>query len=185
MINQTLLLMNQASRFRLINPVPHLNKLCCILVHYQCLLTFSCHELDSLIQEDDQLMNLRRHHVIPYANRPPIYWTIDSLSESDALEFKRFQKSQLQLLLQHLCIPNIVITAPNRYRFTGEELLIVCLTYIASGMPWTYFIEYKFGGDPRRWSAGYIWFINHLYFHFYNKISRNSIMQWQHMLPDF
>jgi hypothetical protein len=52
-------------------------------------------------------------------------------------------------------------------------------------MPWTYFIEYKFGGDPRHWSAGYIWFINHLYFHFYHKISGNSIAQWQHMLPDF
>ena len=185
MINQTLLLIHQSRSFRLINPVPRLNKLRRFLLYYQSLLTFSCHELDILIQEDDQLMNLRRRHVIPFANRPPINRIIDNLSESDALEFTRFRKSQLQLLLLHLRIPNIVITAPNRYRFTGEELLIVCLTYIASGMPWTYFIEYKFGGDPRRWSAGYKWFINHLYFHFYHKISGNSIAQWQHMFPDF
>jgi hypothetical protein len=111
-------------------------------------LTFSCHELDILIQEDDQLLNLQQHDVIPYANRPRINWTTNSLSDSDALEFMSFRKSQLLLLLLHLHIPNIVIAGPNRYRFTGEELLIICLTYIASGIPWTYFIEYKFGGDP-------------------------------------
>jgi hypothetical protein len=111
-------------------------------------------------------------------NRPRINQTIETLSDSDSLEFMR-------ILLLHLRIPNIVITAPNRYKFTGEELIIVCLTYIASGKPWTYFIEYKFGGDPRCWSAGYKWFINHLYFHFYNKISGNLTAQWQHMLHDF
>jgi len=89
---------NQARMFRFINPVPRLNKLCHILVYYQC-----------------------------------------SLSKSDASEITRFKMSQLQLLLLHLWIPNIVITGPCRYRFTGEELLIVCLTYIASGMPWTYY----------------------------------------------
>jgi len=181
----TLLLIYQARNFRFINPVPRLNKLRHVLIYYQCLLTFSCHELDILIQEDDALLNLRQRDIIPYANRPPINRTIDSLSESDALEFTRFKKNQLQLLLLHLRLPNIVIIGPCRYKFTGEELLIVCLTYIASGMPWTYFIEYKFGGDPRRWSLGYKWFIDHLYFHFYHKISGNSIAHWQHLFHDF
>jgi len=134
MINQTLLLINQARNLRFINPVPRLNKLRHVLIYYQCLLTFSCHELDILIQEDDALLNLRQRDIIPYANRPPINRTIDSLSESDALEFTRFKKNQLQLLLLHLRLPNIVIIGPCRYKFTGEELLIVYLTYIASGM---------------------------------------------------
>jgi len=67
--------------------VPRLNKLRHVLIYYQCLLTFSCHELDILIQADDVLLNLWQHDIIPYANRPPINRTIDSLSESDALEF--------------------------------------------------------------------------------------------------
>jgi hypothetical protein len=99
MINQTLLLINQARNLRFINPVPRLNKLRHVLIYYQCLLTFSCHELDILIQADDALLNLRQHDITPYANRPPINRTIDSLSESDALEFTRFKKSQLQLIL--------------------------------------------------------------------------------------
>jgi hypothetical protein len=88
--------------FRFINPVPRLNKLCHILVYYQCLLTFSCHELDILIQADDALLNLWQCNIIPYANRPPINRTIDSLSKSDASEITRFKMSQLQLLLLHL-----------------------------------------------------------------------------------
>ena len=70
MINQTLLLIHQSRSFRFINPVPRLNKLHRILLYYQSLLTFSCHELDILIQEDN--------------------WIIGNLSESDALEFTRF-----------------------------------------------------------------------------------------------
>jgi hypothetical protein len=69
-------------------------------------------------------MKLRCHHVIPYSKRPPIKRTIDNLSEADALEFIRFRKSQLQLLLLHLHIPNIVITVPNRYRFTVSFIYI-------------------------------------------------------------
>jgi hypothetical protein len=71
-------------------------------------LTISRHELDIRIQADDALLNFWQHDIIPYANRPPINCTIDSLSESDALELTRFKKSQLQLLLLHLCIPNIL-----------------------------------------------------------------------------
>jgi hypothetical protein len=85
MINQTLLLINQARIFRFINPVPRLNKLHQVLIYYQCLLTFSCHELDILIQADDALLNLWQHDIIPYANRPPIRCTIDSLSKSECL----------------------------------------------------------------------------------------------------
>jgi hypothetical protein len=77
MINQTLLLMYQVRRYRFVDSAPQSNMLHRIILNYELLLTFSCHELDILIQEDDGFLNLWQQDIIPYANRPPINWTID------------------------------------------------------------------------------------------------------------
>ena len=86
----------------------------------------------------------------------------------------------------HLHIPNTVVIGPRqRYRFSGEELLIVCLTRIATGDPWTRLIPSHFGGDARRWSIAFRWFINHLLVIFYHKISGGSIAGWIDQIQDF
>jgi hypothetical protein len=86
----------------------------------------------------------------------------------------------------HLHIPNTVVIGPRqRYRFSGEELLIVCLTRIATGDPWTRLIPSHFGGDDRRWSAAFHWFIDHLFINFYHKISARSIEGWIGHINEF
>jgi hypothetical protein len=86
--------------------------------------------------------------------------------------------------LAHWRIPN-VITTQQRHQFTGEEILIVCLAKIGTGIPWTHLIPDNFGGDVWRWSAGFRWFINHLFIHFYHKISGHSIEMWLDHIDDF
>jgi hypothetical protein len=81
------------------------------------------------------------------------------------------------LLFLHLCIPQFVITQ-DRHSFTREEILIICLARLATGDPWTRLIPGNFGGDIRRWSYAFRWFIEHLFINFYHKISRNSIEPW-------
>jgi hypothetical protein len=88
-----------------------------------------------------------------------------------------FNKGQLQLLLIHWRIPAVIVTQ-QRHRFSGEELLIVCSSKIATGDPWTCLIPGYFGGDVRRWSEAFRWFINHLFCNFYHKISGESIELW-------
>ncbi len=85
----------------------------------------------------------------------------------------------------HLQIPNSVVIGPRqRYRFSGEELLIVCLTRIATGDPWTRLIPSHFGGDVRCWSIAFWWFIIHLFINFYYKISGGSIVGWIDQIQD-
>jgi hypothetical protein len=96
----------------------------------------------------------------------------------------RFRKDQLRLLLAHWRIPDVIITQ-QRHRFTSEEILIVCLAKIATGIPWTRLIPDNFGGDVRRWSWGFRWFINHLFVTFYHKISGRSIEIWLDHIYEF
>ncbi|MFN9982810.1 MAG: hypothetical protein ACK53Y_22970, partial [bacterium] len=92
-------------------------------------------------QSGGKLLNLwRRDLIIPCANRPPINWTTYSLPNSYALQFTRLRKNQLLL---HLHIPNIIITAPSRYRFTSEE------TLIADCLPNSYCFWYAMNGSSK------------------------------------
>jgi hypothetical protein len=81
------------------------------------------------------------------------------------------------MLLLHWRIPNDIVTE-QRYRFSGEEILIVCLAKVATGDTWTRLIPGYFGGDVRRWSKGFRWFVDHLFTTFYHKISGESIELW-------
>jgi hypothetical protein len=108
-------------------------------------------ELDVLIEREDALLNVRAHQDIPIFNFPPRNHAIDDVSEEDAYAWTRFRKHQLRLLMVHLRIPNtVVIGRRHRYRFSGEEILIICLSRFATGAPWTRLIPSHIGGDPRR-----------------------------------
>jgi hypothetical protein len=132
------------------------------------------------------LLNIHEDQIIPLFNSPPRNRLIDDLSEENAYAWTRFRKHQLRLLMAHLQIPNSVVVGPRqRYRFSGEELLIVCLTRIATGDPWTRLIPSHFGGNARRWSIAFRWFINHIYITFYHKISGRSIEGWIDNIQEF
>ncbi len=109
---------------------------------------FCFYEVDTLLQEDDRLMNIRRWQWAPLAETPPRNWSIDELSDEDARSLTSFNKEQLRLLLLHWRIPEVIITE-QRYRFSGEEMLIVGSTKLATGVPWTRLIPGFFGGDVR------------------------------------
>jgi hypothetical protein len=143
-------------------------------------------ELDVLIERDDALLNVQAHQEIPIFNFPPRNRAIDDLSEENAYAWTRFRKHQLRLLMVHLRIPNTVVIGPrHRYRFSGEEILIICLSRLATGDPWTRLIPSHFGGDPRRWSVAFCWFIDHLFVSFYHKISGQSIEGWIDQIYEF
>ncbi len=115
--------------------------------------------------------------MFPLRNLPPRNRTIDDILDETAKQLTRFTKDQLRLLLLHWRIPNIILTGP-RYQFNGEEILLVSLAKITTGDPWTRLIDGFFGGDPRRWTYAFQWFVNHLYTVFYHKISGRSMEMW-------
>jgi len=60
-------------------------------------------------------------------------------------------------LMVHWRIPAQVVTARNRYVFTGEEMLIFCLTRLATGWLWMLLSKDVFGriqGDGVLYSIG-------------------------------
>ena len=186
-IRQMLMIINSTRRAMLGGlESPIMRRLYQAFTFYNCLLTFCFYELDVLIQRDDELLNIHEDQVIPLFNSPPRNRLIDDLSEEDAYSLTRFRKHQLRLSMVHLRIPNRVVIGPrHRYRFGGEELLIVCLARIATGDPWTRLIPSHFGGDARRWSFAFRWFINHIFVHFYHKISGQSIAGWIDQIQEF
>jgi hypothetical protein len=103
---------------------------------------------------------------------------IDDLSPEEAYRWTRFTKAQLHLLLLHLRIPEWLPGTASRWVFTGEEVLIVCLTRIATGDAFYDFIPSKFGGAAPKWSDAFKWFIEHVFHTFYHKITGNSMLQW-------
>ncbi len=45
-------------------------------------------------------------------------------------------------------MPEIIVNGPH-HQFTGEEILIICLSRIATVDPWTRLIDGFFGLDPQ------------------------------------
>ncbi len=155
-----------------------------LFLYYNCLMMFCFYEFDTLLEEDDRLMNIRRWQWAPLAETPPRNRSIDELSDEDARSLTRFNKEQLRLLLVHWRIPEVIITE-QQYRFSREEMLIVGLTKLATGDPWTRPLPGYFGSDVRRWSKAFIWFVNHLFILFYHKISGNSMDLWLGQIESF
>jgi hypothetical protein len=112
-------------------------------------------------------------------NNTPKNRRIDDLSEDEAYRWTQFTKAQLHLLLLHLRIPEWLPEMPScRHIFTGEEVLLVALTRIATGDAFYDFVPSKFGGPAAKWSDAFKWFINQIFFTFYHKITGNSMLQW-------
>jgi hypothetical protein len=116
---------------------------------------------------------------------PPIrYTTIDELSDSDALAFTGFNKSQLRRLYIAWRMEDCY-RVPRRYTFTGEEILIYFLFFLRKGHTYTDMSRFVFGGDPRRFSYAIRVAVDYLYNKFYHKISGDSMSMWLLQVESF
>jgi hypothetical protein len=94
-------------------------------------------QLDSLVAQEDELLNIWHGEWIPLVGTPPRNCSFDELSEENAKSLTRFNKDQLNQLLLHWQIPAVIFTGSQRHCFSGEEVLIVSLAKLATGDPWT------------------------------------------------
>ena len=136
----------------------------------------------------DQIQAMRRIRAIdrPVPNNPArCNRTIASLSVQDAYNWTGFNKEQLSLLLLYLRIPEEFRTR-SRYRFTGQEALLMALTHIHTGHDWVVLAQQAyFGGDARRSTELFEWFVDHIYHSFYNAITGSSIGIWSCQIENF
>jgi len=178
LINQLLTVLHSSNRRNTDQNVPLIQRMAPIIHFYSWLLVFCYLRLDTLILEEQELVGITRDEgeaaVAREADTPPRNRSIEALSEGDAYRLTRFRKEQLQVLMVHWRIPAQVVTARNRYVFTGEEMLIICLTRLATGLSWTQLSKDVFGGNPRRWSPLFHRFVDFLFVDFYHKISGRS-----------
>jgi len=146
-----------------------------VICYYTRLLAFCYLRRDNLYLEEAELVGIHRDQweamVAREVDTPPRNQSLDEISDGDAFRLTRFRKPQLQLLFHHWRIPDKIVTE-HRYCFTGEEMLVVCLSKIATGLSWTQ-------------SHGFKWFINHLFVTFYHKISGRSIELWLGDMENF
>jgi hypothetical protein len=146
-----------------------------VICYYTRLLAFCYLRRDNLYLEEAELVGIHRDQweamVAREVDTPPRNQSLDEISDGDAFRLTRFRKPQLQLLFHHWRIPDRIPTE-HRYCFTGEEMLVVCLSKIATGLSWTQ-------------SHGFKWFINHLFVTFYHKISGRSIELWLGDMENF
>jgi hypothetical protein len=159
-----------------------------VVCYYTHLIAFCYLRLGNLDLEEAELVGICHDQwdamVAREVDTPPRNQSLDEISDGDAFRLTRFRKSQLQLLIQHWRIPDRIVT-DHRYCFTGEEILVVCLSKNATGLSWMQLCKDTFRGDPRRWSHGFKWFINHLFVTFYHKISGCSIELWLGDMENF
>ena len=98
--------------------------------------------------------------------------TIDELEDDVARDLTRFTTPELRMLYELFGIPDVVHPTGNaHYSFGGEEVFLFALTKIALGQPNTYLCDHIFGGDSRRWSYGYRWFLAIL--------TKGSMISWE------
>ena len=149
------------------------------------LLALCDNEMNVLTEVEVDIRALRSEDRPPLVLHPPKNRTIDELDPAFALGFTRFTKEQLHKLFVHLRLPNTVILPRRRYRFSGEEVLIICLARLATGDPWNRLIPSNFGGGLARWGDAFEWFVQHIFVNFYNKISGNSMARWAGKMVGF
>jgi len=151
---------------------------------YQSLFMFCCYKIDWLLEEETNLLYIRRSQLFPVIDTPPRNRTIDEIPETTAKALTRFNKEQLRLLLLHWRLPDRIITGYG-HQFTGEEVLLFSLARIGTGDPITRLVMGHFSGEPRRWSYTFKWFVNHLFVMFYHKISGRSLEMWIPEIQNF
>ena len=116
---------------------------------------------------------------------PPIKRrSIDDLSISESREMTGLSINQLKKLYIHLRIPPLLIWK-RRYSFDGEEAFLHFMLYLRCGESKLRMSTSYFGGDPRRFTYSVRLIIDHLYHHFYHKISGDSMQMWVDQIKDF
>lgn len=108
----------------------------------------------------------------------PINRTIDALGQKARL-YTRFTADQLRQLMSHLRIPAEFYLDDRRQCFTGEETLIMTLTFIATGEAMYRMLPSKFGMyNPREFGGAMKMLIRHLHDNFYHKITGDSLRMY-------
>jgi hypothetical protein len=116
---------------------------------------------------------------------PPRNRTIDSIRDNNDSQFLfGFSKDELRLLLLHWRVPTEFFSESGHV-FTGEEAMLIFLHYIRTGAPFTRMSINSFGGDPRKFTYYIRDFVDHLYSHFYHKISGDSMSIWTPQIHEF
>lgn len=134
-------------------------------------------EIDLRVIRPGELLPL---HILPIKNSK-----IDKLDPDSADKFTRLTETQLHQFLIHFQLSTKRSITRRRYSFTGEKLIIFCLSKIATGDLRHRLIPNYFSGELFRWSEGYKWFINFLFGTFYHKILGNSMKCWTKHLTHF
>jgi hypothetical protein len=120
-----------------------------------------------------QMAAIRRNHRFKAEKKPPTKRTINELTEREAYVWTRFTKEQLAKLFVLWKIPSVVRI--KRYKFTGEEIMLICLTRFAQGSDWTDLADNKFGGEARYMSLMFSWFIDHMFEKHQHMITQESL----------
>ena len=110
--------------------------------------------------------------------------TIAELEQNEARVMTGFTKDQLQRLLRCWRVPR-EFHMEGRYTFEAEECMLLYLTDIRKGEPYTELAKKTFGGDPREFTYMVRAFTNHLYETFYHRISGNSMAYWIPHINEF
>jgi hypothetical protein len=131
-------------------------------------------ELAMLFVEDLSFYTPRTHRFPPER-----YRTIDEISQRDCYAFfGSLNRSELRLLYRHWRIPDQFVNQSNRQVFSGEECFLIFLYHLMRGSPFTEMSRHVFGGNPRHFSYMFNVMNEHMYFHFYHKISGMSLNMW-------
>jgi hypothetical protein len=152
------------------------------LVVYPILILYLCHQqarLSAIERELEDLLLIRARDRVPNIFSERRNRMINQLSDESCYEWTRFSKEQLHLLFRHFRMPNIVRPAVSggRRHFSGEEVLVISLTKIATGLSFLAMVNI-FGGNPREYSSIFNWFIDYMFTTFYHKISGRSLEYW-------
>ena len=136
-------------------------------------------ELTNLNIEDRLYFVHNVHRFKPHNNRK----IADLEDDNHSTRLFGFKKQELFLLLHHLRIPSLF--REDGYLLGGEESLLIFLYYIRSGMTFTRMADSIFGGDPRRMTNHVRAITDHLYHHFYHKITGDSMRMWLPCIAQF
>jgi hypothetical protein len=90
-----------------------------------------------------------------------LYRTIDSFEDDEIPHLFRFRsKDQLRALLEGFGVPETVVILPQRYRFSGEEILLVSLLRMSRPYTvWDPVFKTLFGLDGSQIGSAFNWFV--------------------------
>jgi len=109
------------------------------LVVYPILVLYLCDQkarLDATQRQLDDLLLIREGDRVHVAYPQRRNRSINELTEEHAYEWTRFSKEERLTLFIHFRMPDIVspLVSGGRRHFSGEEVLVIALTRIATGL---------------------------------------------------